>query len=45
MIKKVLFPLLFLVLAYFVLSYDSAKEIIAGISIFFSRYVFPRRWV
>ncbi|OCM00032.1 Na+/Pi-cotransporter [Aliarcobacter thereius] len=34
MIKKVLFPLLFLVLAYFVLSYESAKEIIAGISIF-----------
>lgn len=34
MIKKILFPLLFLVLAYFVLSYESAKEIIAGISIF-----------
>ncbi|QKF58640.1 Na/Pi cotransporter family protein [Aliarcobacter lanthieri] len=34
MIKKVLFPLLFLVLAYFVLSYESAKEIIAGIAIF-----------
>lgn len=34
MIKKILFPLLFLVLAYFVLSYESAKEIIAGIAIF-----------
>ncbi|MFX4283096.1 Na/Pi symporter [Aliarcobacter butzleri] len=34
MIKKILFPLLFLILAYFVLSYESAKEIIAGISIF-----------
>ncbi|WP_418180199.1 Na/Pi cotransporter family protein [Aliarcobacter lanthieri] len=34
MIKKVLFPLLFLILAYFVLSYESAKEIIAGIAIF-----------
>ena len=34
MLKKVLFPLLFLVLAYFVLSFESAKEIIAGIAIF-----------
>lgn len=34
MFKKTLFPLLFLILAYFVLTYDSAKEIIAGISIF-----------
>jgi phosphate:Na+ symporter len=34
MIKRFMFPLLFLVLAYFVLSYESAKEIIAGIAIF-----------
>ncbi len=34
MVKKFMFPLLFLVLAYFVLSYESAKEIIAGIAIF-----------
>lgn len=34
MLKKVLFPLLFLVLAYFVFSFESAKEIIAGIAIF-----------
>ena len=33
-IKKIMFPFLFLVLAYFVLSYESAKEIIAGIAIF-----------
>ncbi|WP_198305648.1 Na/Pi cotransporter family protein [Arcobacter vandammei] len=34
MIKKFMFPLLFLILAYFVLSYESAKEIVAGIAIF-----------
>src|SRR5574344_1835250 len=34
MIKRFMFPLLFLVLAYFVLSYESANEIIAGIAIF-----------
>lgn len=34
MLKRVLFPLLFLVLAYFVFSFESAKEIIAGIAIF-----------
>ncbi|RXI27736.1 Na/Pi cotransporter family protein [Aliarcobacter trophiarum] len=34
MIKRFMFPLLFLVLAYFVLNYESAKVIIAGIAIF-----------
>ncbi|PUE64230.1 Na/Pi cotransporter family protein [Arcobacter caeni] len=34
MVKKMFFPLLFLVLAYFVFSYENAKIIVAGVAIF-----------
>lgn len=34
MVKKIFFPLLFLVLAYFVFSYENAKIIVAGVAIF-----------
>ena len=40
MVKKVLFPLLFLVFAYFVLHFESAKEIIAGVAIFLVGMIF-----
>lgn len=34
MVKKISFPILFLVLAYFILSYENAKIIVAGIAVF-----------
>ena len=34
MVKKISFPILFLVLAYFILTYESAKIIVAGVAVF-----------